>query len=70
MTELFTSLVLGCAVLITAFFLGINTEKTKQKLKETENNYESTKLAKAIKEANDAVPDNDLRKWLHNNSKK
>lgn len=70
MSDALIGIILGIAALVAAFFQGKNTQKNKEKLKNLEENYEKSKLAEAIKAANDSIPDNDLRKWMRDNAKK
>lgn len=70
MTDVFIDIILTVAAIVAAFFIGANQEKKKARIKQLEKQDADNKLAEAIEAANNAVPDNDLRKWLRDNAKK
>jgi biopolymer transport protein ExbB/TolQ len=70
MTESIIGLFVGIAALIAAFLVGRNQQKQKTKIEDLEGKVHADKLSEAIRKANDAIPDNDLRKWMRDNAKK
>jgi Na+-translocating ferredoxin:NAD+ oxidoreductase RnfG subunit len=70
MSETLIGILLGLAALVVAFLSGKSSEKKQTKIDQLEADQNASKLAEAIKAANDSVPDNDLRKWMRDNAKK
>jgi hypothetical protein len=70
MSETLIGILLGLAALVVAFLSGKSSEKKQTKIDQLEVDQNASKLAEAIKAANDSVPDNDLRKWMRDNAKK
>lgn len=70
MSDTLIGILVGLAALVVAFLTGRKTQKDKEELKRVTENAETSRLAEAIRAANDAIPDNDLRKWMRNNAKK
>lgn len=70
MTEALIGILVGMAAVIAAFFAGKSNQKNKMEKEKAEENYDASKMAEAIKSANDSIPDNDLRKWMRDNAEK
>ena len=70
MSDTLIGILVGLAAILVAFLTGRKTQKDKQALEQANKDAETSKLAEAVRKANDAVPDNDLRKWMRNNAEK
>lgn len=70
MSDTLIGILVGLATLVVAFLAGGKNQKDKQALEQVNKDAETSKLAEAIRKANDSVPDNDLRKWMRDNAEK
>ena len=70
MSDTLIGILVGLAAILVAFLTGRKSQKDKQALEQANKDAETSKLAEAMRKANDAVPDNDLRKWMRDNAKK
>lgn len=70
MSDTLIGILVGLATLVVAFLAGRKTQKDKQALEQANKDAETSKLAEAIRKANDSIPDNDLRKWMRDNAEK
>lgn len=70
MSDTLIGILVGLATLVVAFLAGRKTQKDKQALEQANKDAETSKLAEAIRNTNDSIPDNDLRKWMRDNAEK
>ena len=70
MSDTLIGILVGLATLVVAFLTGRKTQKDKQALEQANKDAETSKLAEAMRKANDSIPDNDLRKWMRDNAEK
>jgi hypothetical protein len=70
MSDTLIGILVGLATLVVAFLAGRKNQKDKQALEQANKDAETSKLAEAIRKANDSIPDNDLRKWMRDNAEK
>ena len=70
MSDTLIGILVGLAALVVAFLTGRKNQKDKQALEQANKDAETSKLAEAIRKANDSVLDNDLRKWMRDNAEK
>lgn len=70
MSDTLIGILVGLAALVVAFLAGRKNQKDKQALEQVNKDAETSKLAEAMRKANDSVPDNDLRKWMRDNAEK
>ena len=70
MSDTLIGILVGLATLVVAFLAGRKNQKDKQALEQANKDAETSKLAEAMRKANDSIPNNDLRKWMRDNAEK